>query len=345
MKKCIALVLVLVMVFGLAACSTPAEQTNEKIAVKLLLISKFEIGEMTGDMAGEAQLFYEEYLGTEPEMITLSNGSQVYYNKENGVLLGTTSAGKQSATMFTTALLSDARFDFSNTYALSVGCAGSAYGVSTMGDVAVISGTVDFDLGYEATAVDKNGNVDIQWYDNTDTAANSHKALNADLVKWAYEKTKDVSLKTTEITLKTLKRNFPDQEWALRDPKVITGTSVTSDTYWKGEPEHQKASYLAEYYKCADPYAITEMEDNACAIVFDSFGMLDRLIILRVSVNVDILLDGATAESTWGDNDLYTDSVQEDDNDSLDIFSPAMENLFAVGKVIGDSVLEGTVLK
>ncbi|MBQ1331756.1 MAG: hypothetical protein IIZ51_05420 [Lachnospiraceae bacterium] len=40
-----------------SACS-PAP---EKPAVRVLIVPKFEIGDMEGDFPGEAQLFYEEY--------------------------------------------------------------------------------------------------------------------------------------------------------------------------------------------------------------------------------------------------------------------------------------------
>lgn len=39
---------------------------------------------------------------------------------------------------------------------------------------------------------------------------------------------------------------------------------------------------MTETYSCPDPYALTEMEDNALAVVLDRFGMLDRYIIIRV---------------------------------------------------------------
>lgn len=35
---------------------------DQKIPVKVLILPKFEVGELTGDFPGEAQLFYEEYV-------------------------------------------------------------------------------------------------------------------------------------------------------------------------------------------------------------------------------------------------------------------------------------------
>ncbi len=52
--KCI---LLLVSFFLLCACGKKEEEPK----VKVLIVPKFEIGEMSGDEASEAQLFYEHY--------------------------------------------------------------------------------------------------------------------------------------------------------------------------------------------------------------------------------------------------------------------------------------------
>ncbi len=44
----------------LSACADKTGKT-EKTALKVIIIPKFEIGEMSGDFPGEAQLFYEKY--------------------------------------------------------------------------------------------------------------------------------------------------------------------------------------------------------------------------------------------------------------------------------------------
>ncbi|MCR4855177.1 MAG: hypothetical protein K5908_03320 [Erysipelotrichaceae bacterium] len=41
----------------MCACGKKEEEPK----VKVLIVPKFEIGEMSGDEAGEAQLFYEHY--------------------------------------------------------------------------------------------------------------------------------------------------------------------------------------------------------------------------------------------------------------------------------------------
>ncbi len=61
MKKKI-LIPVFIFVFLLcAAIFTSCSDEPQKTALKVIIIPKIELGEMTGDFPGEAQLFYEEY--------------------------------------------------------------------------------------------------------------------------------------------------------------------------------------------------------------------------------------------------------------------------------------------
>lgn len=153
---------------------------------------------------------------------------------------------------------------------------------------------------------------------------------------------KDVPLKTTEKTRKYLEEEYPGEAWAIRDPKVMRGTCVTADNYWKGKYDHQNAILITQTYQCADPYAISEMEDIASAQAIKRAGLLDRLSILRVSVNLDVFPMGVTPEMLWGrtDNDAAERVAQP-----VDIFETAMHNLSETGKVLIDAILEGTFPK
>ena len=135
-------------------------------------------------------------------------------------------------------------------------------------------------------------------------------------------------------------QTFDNAEWAVRDPKVLRGTTVTGDNYWKGQYGHKNALLMVETYNCPDPYAITEMEDNGIAVALKRRGMLDRLIIIRDSVNTDVFMNGATPDSLWDPN--FDHSLASESNiESADIFATAMKNNFEVGKVILDKILSG----
>ena len=59
-KQIAALAAFLMLVGMLAGCS--AQPKEQGIPVRVLILPKFEAGELTGDFPGEAQLFYEAYL-------------------------------------------------------------------------------------------------------------------------------------------------------------------------------------------------------------------------------------------------------------------------------------------
>ena len=135
---------------------------------------------------------------------------------------------------------------------------------------------------------------------------------------------------------------FDNADWAVRDPQVLRGTTVSGDNYWKGYYDHANAVLMTETYGCPDPYALTEMEDSALGVVLDRLGMLDRYIIIRDSVNMDVFMNGATAESLWDPN-FDGSLASEDSVESADIFATAMENNFKVGSVVVEAILNGTL--
>ena len=123
-----------------------------------------------------------------------------------------------------------------------------------------------------------------------------------------------------------------------REPMVMRGTTVTGDNFWKGRYDHRNAEAMIEAYGCTDPFAATEMEDIAVARTVDRFGLLDKLIDLRVSVNMDVFASGVTPENLWrpsSNDSLASESSEE----SVDVFSTAMKNNYEVGRIIIDDIL------
>ena len=313
---------------------------NRKIPVRVLILPKFEVGEMTGDFPGEAQYFYEEYLagGEEYEIDGGTEQNKLYY--KNGVALYPLGQGKVSAALNTSAILSDGRFDFSDTYVLSVGCGGSAEGYGIFGDVYVISSAVDYDLGHRADHREMSSESETTWFHDESFDENAVIKLDQEVTERAYQLIADMHLETTDKTVEFLKKQYPGEAWADREPRVMRGTSVTGDNFWKGKYDHQNAMLITETYGCSDPFAVTEMEDIAVGLALKRFGLLDRLIILRVGVNMDVFPAGVTPEMLWGPE---TDDhlASEDSLESVDIFETAMNNCFEAGKILTDAILEG----
>lgn len=67
-------------------------------------------------------------------------------------------------------------------------------------------------------------------------------------------------------------------------------------------------------------------------------SLLDKLIDLRVSVNIDVFASGVTPENLWGPSS--NDSLaSESSEESVDVFSTAMKNNYEVGRIIIDDIL------
>ena len=316
---------------------------SDAIPVKVLILPKFENGEMAGDFPGEAQYYYEAYLdgADEYEIKGGTPGSLLYV--KDGVALYVTGMGKINTAMSLNSILLDPRFDFSDCYFISTGCAGSATEYSVMGDVFVITAAIDYDLGHHADPREMENPENPTWFHDASYDSSSYKLLDKDLMARVYDLVKDVELETTEKTRAFMAYTFDNAEWAVRDPEVLRGTTVTGDNYWKGEYDQQNARAMCDVYGAPDPFALSEMEDVALAVVLDRFGLLDRYIIIRDSVNMVVFMNGVTPEGLW-DPSRVTDSLSDEDSiEAADIFATAMENNFKVGSVVVNAILDGTL--
>lgn len=319
---------------------------TEKVAIKVLLLPKFEIGKMAGDFPGEAQYYYERYLmGCDIYEVPGTYEDGKLYVKD-GIALFVLGMGKVNAALSTMAVLSDDRFDFSDAYIISTGCAGSAAGYGVMGDVFVITTAVDYDLGHHADIRDMEGGEEettVTWFHDPEFDDMAVIRLDSQLTDRVYALVKDVPLETTERTRAYMRAAFEGEEWAERDPQVLKGTTVTGDNYWKGKYDHENALLMAETYGCQDPYALTEMEDIGVAAAVKRMGMLDHFLIIRDSVNMDVFMNGTTPESLWDPESESTTLASEDNVEAADIFETAMKNNCAVGSVVVDAIVNGTI--
>ncbi len=335
--------LLVFLLIAFTVISSAAAADAEAIPINVLILPKFENGEMSGDFPGEAQYYYEAYLegGDAYDIKGGTPGSSLYV--KDGVALYVTGMGKINTAMSLNSILLDPRFDFSDCYFISTGCAGSATEYSVMGDVFVITAAIDYDLGHHADPREMENPDAPTWFHDASYDSSSYKLLDQDLMDSIYALVKDVELETTDKTRAFMAYTFDNADWAVRDPKVLRGTTVTADNYWKGEYDQQNARAMCEVYGAPDPFALSEMEDVALAVVLDRFGLLDRYIIIRDSVNMVVFMNGVTPESLW-DPARSSDSLSDEDSiEAADIFATAMENNFKVGSVVVDAILDGTL--
>ncbi len=339
--------ILLFFMFSLILCAagfSASLDAPEKSSLRAIIVSKFEIGEMSGDFPGEAQLFYERYCPgcEEAEIPHMPPNAHFYVNDESDVGILVTGSGKTAAGLSLMAVLSSDLYDFSDAYIVSVGCAGGSVSSCTLGDVILVTAVCDYDLGHHVDAHEKErSDTRVMWFPDDSFADYEYKLMNAELCGKVYEMIKDCPLQTTEEAITVMGRNFPDLGDESLLPTVKKGTALTGDNFWKGVYGHTTAGFIADYYGCPDPYSATEMEEIAVANAADCFDMLDRLISLRVIVNMDLFLDDETPESTWGEYSNYNEKVESENTETLDIFEPAMYNLFDTASIVIDAILNG----
>ena len=333
----------LILLIAVTMVSSAFAADEGVIPLKVLILPKFENGEMSGDFPGEAQYYYEAYAegGEAYDIKGGVPGTKLYV--KDGVGIYVTGMGKVNTAMSLNSILLDPRFDFSDCYFISTGCAGSATEYSVMGDVFVITAAIDYDLGHHADPREMEDPSAPTWFHDAGYDSSSIKLLDAELMDKVYSLVKDVKLETTDKTRAFMAYTFDNADWAVRDPQVLRGTTVTGDNYWKGIYDQQNAIEMCEVYGTPDPFALSEMEDVALAVVLDRFGLLDRYIIIRDSVNMVVFMNGVTPEGLW-DPSRSTDSLSDEDSiEAADIFATAMENNFKVGSAVVDAILDGTL--
>lgn len=267
------------LLFPALAVPTAAQ---EPIAVKVLVASMFEIGENTGDRAGEFQHWFERYWSDSAPVEVRGALNPVWCN-DDGVCGSVLGMGKVSSSASMQAILLNPAFDFSQTYFILTGVAGTPPSRGTIGDVNWATWLIDYDLGHrwdedevpagEPLFMPRKGYEDIRVYE-----------LNGALVDWAVRLSDGVQL-TDSPEAQAYRQRYPD-EAARAAPQVATGTHMTGDTFFHGPGLSAEAQYMAELYG-ADDYMITEMEAAAIAQVIDRLHGTDRVLSLRGAVNFD----------------------------------------------------------
>lgn len=179
----------------------------------------------------EGKIFYEQHFHDAKTIQVLSSGykGRMYVKDDVGMYI--IGEAKINATLYTTALLYDERFDLKDTKFILCGCCGCAKDLGVVGDIYLVSDAVDYDLGHTADIRDKSNKTDITWFPNKKFSRYGHIIFDKNFVDKAYEILKDEPVKTTQKAKNYMAKSFNNEPWSTRDPKLIKATSVTSDEY------------------------------------------------------------------------------------------------------------------
>ena len=294
------------------------------VKVKVFVAAMFEIGQNTGDRAGEFQHWYERYWkGAKP--MAVPGALQPVYCNTDGVCGAVLGMGKVNSSSSMQAILLNPQFDFSQAYYVISGVAGTPPARGTIGEVSWATWLVDYDLGHR-WAPEENKAGEPTFMPRKGYEEYRRFRLNPDLVGWAMKLSANTPLKDSE-SARTYRLRYADAA-ARRAPFVGTGTHMTGDTFFHGPGMSKQAQYIARLYG-ADDYVITEMEAAAITLVIKRTHGTDRVMSLRGAVNFD---QGSPKETTL----QHLDPAP---GETAGGFAETVENIALVGTRVVDHIV------
>ncbi|MFL6619287.1 MAG: purine nucleoside permease [Povalibacter sp.] len=317
------------------ACSPPPSEKRaaaaSKIPVKVVVVSMYENGAITGDAPGEFQLWIER--DKLDQSFPFPMGEYELRMNDQGVLAICTGGGITNATSSIMALGTDPRFDLTHAYWLVAGIGGGDPLDVSLGTAAWARTVVDGDLLYEIDARE----IPNDWpygllplgakkpNDKADgwTVDTINFPLNQSLVRWAFELTKDHPVADSP-GIAEFRAQFKGYENALKPPFVTLGESLASSTYWHGEKMNTWANDWVKLQSGADyNFMMTNMEDTGTMTALRRLSRvgavdLQRVLVLRTASNYTMPPKGKTA--AWSTTAPYPENGM-----------PALEAAYQVG--------------
>ncbi len=318
-----------------------AASAAQPLKPKVVVVSTFEIGADIGDKPGEFQLWVErENLGQPLSLPSLSRPARLSTNGVLGVVSGTT---VRAATEIMALGLSP-ELDLSMSYWLVNGIAGVDPADASVGSAAWALNVIDGDIAYEIDSRDvpphwpyglvpiggKKPNVineDATWAPKP-MAWN----LNAGLVHWAFNLTKDTPIPDSDAA-RAHRALYLDHEAARRPASVLLGDSLGSCRYWHGRAMTQWANDWTRLHTAGHGnFVMTNMEDHGIAHALQRLAALrkvdfNRVLFLRTGSNFCTPAPGKSA----------ADSMTEEYSG----MTPALEAAHRVGSRVVRELVSG----
>ena len=319
-------------------------QTSAKpIEVKVVVVNMFEIGADSGDAPGEYQYWVErEHLDT---VLPFPEGYHDLRMNKDGVLGVLTGVGTARAAATMMALGRDPRFDLTHAYFVVVGIAGIDPEMGSLGSAVWADYVVDGDLAHEIDAREipkdwKTGYVPLGKstpYEQPRKARFGDDGLvyrlNAPLVEWAFQLTKNIKLEDTDA-IKERRQQFEGAA-AKRPPFVLRGSDLSASTFWHGKLLNQWARDWVKYQTDGKgTYVVCGMEDTGTLQSLTWLARsgkvdINRVLVLRTASNYDQQRTGVTA----------AESLSETKVSQYSAYMPSLDAAYRVGHVVVDDLV------
>ncbi len=271
--------------------------------VKVVVVTMFERGADTGDDPGEFQFWVErEKLD---RVYKMPGAHRDLRGNGKGLLAMVTGIGTARAAASVMAVGMDPRFDLSKAYWIVAGIAGIDPEDASVGSAAWANWVVDSDLAFEVDSRE----IPKGWVDGIRPLSAGRGlafALDPQLVDWAYNLTKGITLPDTE-NLKKARVGYEAYPNGSKPPFVLKGDSVSGGRFWHGKIMNDWANrFMKEMTGGKANYVTTAMEDSGTLQAIEYLGRVGkadpkRVLVLRTASNFSLPPAGMNAaESLMG---------------------------------------------
>jgi purine nucleoside permease len=327
-------------VFALALLAVTCFAKDARIPVKVVVVTMFERGADTGDQPGEFQYWVER--NHLDRVIPFPQGFHDLRMNRDGVLAMLTGVGTAKSTAALMALGMDPRFDLTKAYWLVAGISGINPARGSLGSAAWAEWIVDGDLAREIDAREipadwKTGYLPLRgsvpYEQPADASEGEVYHLDAGLVDWAYQLTKDVAL-DDNADMRKAREAYPSEP-ARRPPFVMKGDTLSSGTFWHGKLLNDWAIDWVRYQTGGKgDFVTTAMEDTGTlqSLTFlAKAGKVDlnRVLVLRTASNYDMPPPGVTAAENLARTKLGQYSA----------YLPSLEAAWRVGNTVVENLV------
>jgi purine nucleoside permease len=329
---------------------------SEKIAIKVIVLSGFEVGDDTGDAPGEFQYWAErEHLTG-----TLEVTGAPHPLRYNAAGLYASVAGNTRDRTLTTvpaselimALALDPQLDLRKTYWIINGISGIDPAHGPIGSAVWAGHVIDgdamrevgeaempanwtyglFAIGTSAPNTLPPAHADAGGWGGATLAYTMDYALNPGLTRWAFELSNAKATLPDSPELKAWRMQYTGYPKAQLPPQILMGDTLSSARYWHGEKRTVWARDWVKLWTAGKgEFSTTAMEQAAYVGTLQRMaakGLLDfnRVLMLRSASNYCTPPAGQDFLKTIGDESLGT--------------APAFEAAYRAGSVVVHELLQ-----
>ncbi len=300
----------------ISSCATVPGPTP--LPVRVVVVTMFEVGEDTGDRAGEFQHWKERRALT--SILPFPGYRDLHYDPNSELLVLVTGIGTARSAAAIMALGMDNRFDLTRSYWVVTGIAGFDPEDATVGSAAWAEYLVDGDLSHEIDAREKPADWPFGYFarytrkpfdPEKPSPTGEMYQLDTALVNWAFDLTRDMEL-PDDPSLLHMREQYVNHPNAQGKPKVLKGDNLAALTFWHGAIMNDWANQWVDYWtEGKGEFVSSAMEETGTYLSLSWLHKIQRvdvqrLLVLRTGSNFTMQPPGVTAaENLLKENQGY----------------------------------------